>query len=763
MTPRTPRTPRALLAEGAAASSYGATADGKDEENGSTDSSSEEEEEEDEAEAAKMAEMRAARSSRRSNVLTVPIGSPRKCTPRATIKDRQIKKEDPNALPVALQYLIYGMAVVLLCGILLYPSPIFCQEGEGHHSHEHTGGKHMMMRNIAYGTLAAGALAYLMHMLNQPLLLGYLLGGVLVGPIGLQLIVDQHEIETMSELGLIFLLFMIGLELNMEELAHLGSKVFVSGLLQFPICVGLHLGIFAVVNHFGFEVGEGPLASLYVAVSCGLSSTMVVVKQLQDKQETTTAAGRISVGILIFQDMWAIIVLAVQPNIEHPEVLGILRTFVTMSGLVGVAFVYAKYVMPRLLASASKVTEMMLVLSLSWCFFVCTAAILPFVNLSMELAALIAGASLATFPYSSELNAKIRYIRDFFITLYFVALGMQIPLPTMHIIVSALGVTFMVLVVRWAGIFVPIYFLGGGGRPASITTVNLSQVSEFALVICAIGYEKGHIHKETLTILIWTFLLLAVMASYLINGNSAIYNFLYSCIEQEHWKDAHRRTSIRRSTRSEQPLTFDDKQETTEIDEEAGEEEIEEDEEEHADSNRDILALGLFTVGHALVKILEKENPKLIGRMHIIDLNTEQAQALKARGLGASYGDISSAEVLSHAMASAPKVVISMVPDTMLRGVNNLRLLELSAQLWPETQFIGTAENQSQANDLYKAGAAYVVMPVDLSAQRLATVLGGAKDVSDLRDSLRSLQGIDNPYIQRLKCEDRSAECSTMA
>jgi len=747
----------ALLAEGAAASSYGATADGKDEENVSTDSSSEDQEEEaeDEAEvAAKMSAMSAA--PRRSNILTV--ASPRKSTPRATIKDRAINKQDPNALPVAVQYLVYGMAIVLLGGILLYPSPLFCSEGEGHHSEEHTGGKHMMMRNIAYGTLAAGSLAYLMHMLNQPLLLGYLLGGVLVGPIGLQLIVDQHEIETMSELGLIFLLFMIGLELNMEELAHLGSKVFVSGLLQFPICVLLHLGIIAVVSYCGLQVGEGPLASLYVAVSCGLSSTMVVVKQLQDKQETTTAAGRISIGILIFQDMWAIVVLAIQPNIDHPEVLGILRTFITMLGLVGVAFVYAKYVMPRLLASASKVTEMMLVLSLSWCFFVCTAAILPFVNLSMELAALIAGASLATFPYSIELNAKIRYIRDFFITLYFVALGMQIPLPTIHVVLTALGATFMVLVVRWAGIFVPIYVLGGGGRPATITTVNLSQVSEFALVICAIGYEKGHIHKETLTILIWTFLLLAVMASYLINANSAIYSFLYSCIEREDWKDAHRRTSIRTSTRSQRPLTFNDKQETMEVDEEAGEQEIEEDEEDEKDSKRDILALGLFTIGHALVKILEKDNPNLIGRMHVIDLNTEQAQALKARGLGASYGDISSLDVLSHAMASAPKVVLSMIPDTMLRGVTNLRLLELSAQLWPETQFIGTAENQSQARELYQAGAAYVLMPVDLSAQRLATVLGGAKDVSDLRESLRSLQGIDNPYVQRMKCADLNAE-----
>ncbi|CAJ1341124.1 unnamed protein product [Effrenium voratum] len=429
-----------------------------------------------------------------------------------------------SAVSKFLQLVIYGLAVALLVLIFVIPSPLIDPKGEGHHALHIKQGRQMVMRNIIYGTLAAGCLAYLMHLIQQPLILGYLLGGVLVGPIGLRLIIDEHEIAAMSELGLIFLLFMIGLELDVQELVHLGRKVFVSGLLQFPVCVVLHGACFLGLACCGLPLGSG-MELTYLAVCCGMSSTMIVVKKLQDSEESKSESGRISVGILICQDLWAIIVLAVQNHLDSPRLFEIGKTVAVMLSLVSTSFLYAKFVMPVILASVS-IPEMKMILSLSWCFFVCAAALLPFVKVSVELAALIAGASLASFPYSKELNLKIRYIRDFFITLYFVSLGMQIPFPTQHVIFCACVVSVVVLLVRWLGIFGPIYLMDGHARPAVLSTVHLSQISEFALVIGAIGYNQGHVPRETLTVLSWTFVILAVLSSPMMDHASSVpWNF----------------------------------------------------------------------------------------------------------------------------------------------------------------------------------------------------------------------------------------------
>merc|ERR1719254_352531 len=184
---------------------------------------------------------------------------------------------------------------------------------------------------------------------------------------------------------------------------------------------------------------------------------------------------------------------------------------------------YAKYIMPVMLAKSSKTVELMLVLSLAWCFFVGCIAILPFIGLPLELACLVAGVGLATFPFSNEFNGKIKYIRDFFITLFFVGLGMQVPPIELPTILTALLLTVVVLLCRWVGIYLPVVLLGGQRRLGGIAAINLSEIGEFALVICSLGVTKGHVDSEMLTILIWTFVILAILSSYLLKYNHRIY------------------------------------------------------------------------------------------------------------------------------------------------------------------------------------------------------------------------------------------------
>ena len=346
-------------------------------------------------------------------------------------------------------------------------------------------------------------------------MLGYLLAGVLIGPIGLKLIATHDEITTIAEIGLILLLFMIGLEIDLKKMLSAGKLVIVTGIVQFPISVGLGYLIATLLTITGVLADDGYI-KFYVAIAVSISSTMIVVKLLYAKMELSTLPGRITIGILVFQDIWAIIILAIQPNLANPEILGILKTFGIGALLVGGAILIAKYILPLVFKSIAKVPELLVVVSLAWCFLISLIAAHPAVGLSMEMGALIAGVTLATFPYNLDIIAKVINIRDFFITLFFVALGMQIPIPNVHIVVTALIVSGIVFFLRFVGVFGVLSILKGGHRTSLLSALNLMQISEFSLVILTLGIGYGHIERELLVQMIWVFVLLAVVSSYIV-------------------------------------------------------------------------------------------------------------------------------------------------------------------------------------------------------------------------------------------------------
>lgn len=595
-----------------------------------------------------------------------------------------------------LRAFVYLLAVGGILFVLITTAfPI----GGSHHdsSHEepdmHTGLTPALMKNIAVSLLGCGLIAFTVNLLQQPLILGYLLGGVLVGPIGLGIVQSHIHIAELSSLGLIFLLFMIGLELDVKALLKMGKVVLLTGFLQFPICAGSMVGLFMGLEAIGFNFGTGPYSAMYCGMCCGISSTMIVVKVLGEKGEMDSNPGRLTIGILIFQDIWAIIVLAIQPNLASPEILGILRTFGMIAVLLIIAMLYAKFVMPAVLYHTSENLELMFVMSLAWCFFICCTAILPFVGLSMELASLIAGVALATFPYSAEFNGKIKYIRDFFITLFFAGLGMQIPLPSVQAIAMGLLISVVVLILRWPGIYLLVWAFGGGTQLGAISTINLSQVSEFALVICTLGMGFGHINDDTMTIIIWTFAILAILASYLIGYNQLL-----------HDKGAQLINKLRGKTKDEDAHA-------------AGEH-------DGSHEERDIVLLGFHKVAFMLTAEIKARSPQLLKQIHIIDFKQEIMPRLRELGLMCTYGDISSPDVLEHAHhGEAPKIVISTIPDSMLRGVTNAQLIKISHQVWPNAQVIVTAESPQQATMLYNCGADYVLRMAKLCAERLHELL----------------------------------------
>ena len=548
-----------------------------------------------------------------------------------------------------------------------------------------------LLSSIGLSISVAAGLAFAGHRLKQPLLLAYLLAGVLIGPqMGLGLVNDQASIQTVSQIGLILLLFIIGLELDLNKLLVAGRPVLITGLLQLPLCVALGLAFFAP---FGLRIKDGDFGLLYVAVCLAISSTMIVVKLLYDKFELDTLPGRITLGVLIFQDAWAIVVLAVQPNLLNPEFFPLLESLVRGVVLVSVSLIISKTVLPRLFRSVAKVPELVLIGSLAWCFIVCAAA--NAAGLSREMGALIAGVSISTFPYNLDVVAKVVSIRDFFVTLFFVALGMQIPLPTVEVIGLALLASVFLVLSRLLVVFPILRALRIGHRASLLPAINLAQMSEFSMVIAALGVTYHHIDQRTASILMLVFALTSVASTYLIGYSHPLQVRLARGLRRMGLKD------LDAGKPAESPA--------------------------ESRAGKDIVLLGFFTEASALVHEFEmtadRQNHSMLQRLLVIDFNPHVHAELARRGIACTYGDVSNMQTLHHADMHDAKLVVSTIPDTILKGTNNLRLLRQARRVCPRARVIVTANRAASALALYEAGADYVFVPQLHSAAQMAAVL----------------------------------------
>ena len=374
-----------------------------------------------------------------------------------------------------------------------------------------------LLTSIGFSIIVAAVLAFLARRLDQPLILGYILAGAVLGPhIGFHVVTDEASIELIAEIGLILLLFLIGLEISLPRLLQAGRAITVTGLLQVPICAGLAwLALGPVVGSMG-----GQFDRLYLAFASALSSTLIVVKLLSDKFELGTFGGRVTLGVLIFQDLYAIAFLAIQPNLQNLQAMLLLRSLVAGVGLVGGAWVMARFVLPWYFRVIAKSSELVVVSAMAWCFLV--AGVAGWAGLSKEMGALIAGVVIASYPYGTEVISRVGGVRDFFLTLFFVALGLKIPEPSTSAVLAALGGVVFVTLSRFLAMYPLFAFLRLDTRTAGVVAINLAQISEFALVIFSLGTVYKHISPAANSLILYTVLLTAVISTYGILYNHAI-------------------------------------------------------------------------------------------------------------------------------------------------------------------------------------------------------------------------------------------------
>ena len=224
---------------------------------------------------------------------------------------------------------------------------------------------HQIINDIGICIVAAWALGVLAQFFRQPVILAYLIGGFAIGPSGFEWIHGEESVATISELGLIFLLFMIGLEIDLKKIISAGASILVTGASQ--ILGGAVVGV-AFFYYMGFPLSVGKWDALYLGLAAALSSTVIIVKVLYDKRELDTLPGRVTLGLLVLQDLVVILFLAVQPSLDNLRVGALFMSLARVGVLVTTALIVSRFLLPQLFRSVARLPELVLVGALAWCF-----------------------------------------------------------------------------------------------------------------------------------------------------------------------------------------------------------------------------------------------------------------------------------------------------------------------------------------------------------------------------------------------------------
>jgi Kef-type K+ transport system membrane component KefB len=548
--------------------------------------------------------------------------------------------------------------------------------------------EHGFLRDVGVSIVSAGAIGLGTYLLRLPILLGYLAAGAALGPnFGMGVITSPETIYTLSEIGLILLMYILGMEIDLKKLLKAGRAVFINGVTQFLGCVLLGLFTFSLL---GFKSADGDFSLIYIAIAASLSSTLIVVKILSDRVELDTFTSRITLGILVLQDIWAIAFLAAQPNLSHFNASIIFFSFSKAALLILIAGLTAKYFLPWLFERIAKNMELTLVIAMGWCFGF--AGLAGMLGLSLEMGALVAGVSIASFPYHVQIAVKISSLRDFFVTLFFVGLGLQIPVPNKEILSLALVIIAFTSLSRIFTVFPVLHKLKFGNYGSLIPALNLGQVSEFSLVILSLGVTYGHIEKNILSSFILALVLTTLISSIVIPNSHKIYRWLNPLLEKIGFKDMINREKTEDTTEDEVQAKF--------------------------------VFLGFFREASSLLKEIEDRHSKSsLKEMLVVDFNPKTIKTLREKGIKVHYGDIGDSDTLNHLDLSHSKLIVSTIPDSILKGTSNLKLLKAVKRIVPTAVVIVTSETIETARQLYKEGADYVYIPRIVSAHYLTDII----------------------------------------
>lgn len=516
-------------------------------------------------------------------------------------------------------------------------------------------------------------IACVIRFLRQPMLIAYIIAGIIVGPLFLGLIgQDNTTFSTFGQLGVLLLLFMVGLSLNVSHVKAIGKTVVIVGLIQilFTASIGT---LVARLFHFSL------LSSVYLGVAMTFSSTIIIVKLLNDKKDTETVYGRYVLGLMVVQDIVAILLMIALTSLGNtpvniPEHLGIL----VLKGLALLAFVYlmSRYALSWILDQVARSSEFLFIFTLSWCFWL--ASILHWVGFSFEIGAIIAGITLGSSKYQAEIASRIKPLRDFFIVVFFIILGTQMVVADITAVIVP-GIIFS-LFILFGNPFILYYAFRMRKftrRNSFLAGVTAAQVSEFGFILLLGGMQLGHIGSIELQIFTLVALITIFVSSYLITYSEQLYRLLIPVFR----------------------LFGKDKYQQKEI----------------GGKKYDAWVFGYHRIGWKIAQVLAEENISFA----VVDYNPEVVAKLKRQRIPAYFGDVADVEFLESLNFEKTKLIISTIPslDDQITLIAHIR------QSNKKMCIIGNLYDMDQAKEMYRAGANFVMMPHLLGGQWISEVL----------------------------------------
>jgi len=505
----------------------------------------------------------------------------------------------------------------------------------------------------------AAVMAIIMTALRQPLIIGHILTGIIVGPAALNLIQEQAAFEAYSEIGIALLLFIIGLELSITVVKKLGKPVFLTAMATLTT-IGT-LG-YLVTLSFDFTRTEAFITGLALF----FSSTIIIAKVLSDKKELNRLNGQIAIGVILVEDVIAtfalLFIVARSGEALTPIDIGLL--FVKGFLVVAVLFFLGAKVLPKATRYVARSQELLFLFALAWGFGV--AAAVNAAGFSTEVGALFAGVALAHLPYAHQIGARLKPLRDFFVILFFISLGEQLQLNNLMAgIVPALVLSFIVLAVKPLAAMASLGALGYTKRTSFKTGINLSQISEFSIILVVLATTSGLVGERLSAVITLVAIITIAASTYLMKYD----NWIYVRLE----RNLHMFERDVTSEKATRPESYP------------------------------LILFGYRKGGQKFLKTFQEMHQRYI----VADYDPEVIDELKHKRIPYLYGDVTDPELLDELNIDKTKLIVNTIGDHTV----NVSMIEYVMRRNDNVLIVCYSDDHNQAAELYAMGASFVMLP----------------------------------------------------
>jgi Kef-type K+ transport system membrane component KefB len=546
----------------------------------------------------------------------------------------------------------------------------------------------------------AAVVSLIVRAFRQPLIIGYIITGFIVGPTLLGVIHNHEAFESFSQIGITLLLFIVGLGLNVGIVKDTGKPVFVT----FSAITAIVGGLGYAASHF---LGFDPKESLVMACGLLFSSTIIVVKALSDKKEQSRLYGQIAIGILLVEDIAATLALLfLSSSSSDTSSSNDIALLLAKGVLLASALTFiGRYILPRLSNLFAASQELLYIFALAWAFGV--ACMFWWAGFSIEVGALFAGVTMAGLPYVQAIGNRLKPLRDFFLVLFFIKLGEGLGLDNISAaLVPALIFSTIIMISKPLVILASLGLLGYTKQTSFKAAVHLSQISEFSIIFIVLAVKQGFGTDELVAITTLTALITIAVSAYLMKYDDALYRRLSNIL-----------TVFERSNTKKDLKSI---------------------------STYPLVLVGYSDGGFSFLDTFKKMHKQYI----VIDYDPDVIESLERRHIKHLYGDATDIEFLDELGLHKSEIIVSTVENT---STNVLLATHISA-VNPDGVFICRAATFENAEELYDAGASYVMLPQLIGDTHINQFLikhgSNKKAFSAYRK--KHLQALGNTLLQRM-------------